>query len=108
MLAQPEAALATRRAATSGACGVRPLHARLAAAHRPRQLSHAAVLQLRLAHPLDVLRRRQGERIEVYIPDHALKMLCGTMPEKRGGCREPNDLTVPVANCAARRRNARA
>ena len=62
-------ALALRRGAranaSAGCC---------CAAYQPRQLAHASVLQLRLPHPLDVLRRREAPRVEALVADHALEM----------------------------------
>ena len=45
--------------------------------HRPRKHAHAAVLQLGLAHPLDVVGRGEAERVKVDIAHHALEVLRG-------------------------------
>eukprot|EP00312_Isochrysidales_sp_CCMP1244_P004788 CAMPEP_0196668836 /NCGR_PEP_ID=MMETSP1090-20130531/199_1 /TAXON_ID=37098 /ORGANISM="Isochrysis sp, Strain CCMP1244" /LENGTH=466 /DNA_ID=CAMNT_0042006295 /DNA_START=45 /DNA_END=1447 /DNA_ORIENTATION=- len=42
---------------------------------RPRKHAHAAVLQLGLAHPLDVVGRGEAERVKVDIAHHALEVL---------------------------------
>ena len=55
----------------------------LRAAYQPRHLAHAAVLQLSLPHPLDVLRRGEAPRVEANVADHALEMGRRLLPRNR-------------------------